>query len=78
MVERMIEYLVARKAKLKEEANKLNDLVNIFSERDELAASIYYRKLQLVNEEYLELDMKLQEAEAALPPELPDTAPLFI
>ena len=75
MVERMIEYIKKRKILLKAEAEILFEKVNIYAERDEFAAAIHFRKLQEVNAEYLDLDMKLQEAEKEIPP---DVEPLFI
>ena len=75
MVERMIDYIKKRKIVLKTEAEILFDKVNMYSERDEFAAAIHYRKLQEVNKEYLDLDMQLQEAEKEIPP---DVEPLFI
>jgi hypothetical protein len=78
MVEKMIEHIRQRKVALKAEAERVYDKMVTASFSCDITASIHYDRLQELNNEYLDLDMKLQEAEAALPPELPDTAPLFI
>jgi hypothetical protein len=76
MIDKIISYCKAKKLKLKAEAEILFDKVNIYSDRDELAAAVHHARLLQVNQEYLEWDMRQQEAEKELPPEIKE--PLFI